>query len=154
MTKVEAKQATCTEDGNVEYWFCEECDQYFSDENGTSLITEEQTIIKATGHKFENGTCSVCGDADLSISPESPPLPKIHPAPQIHPIQRTPQPRGLLQSGRFIEPADSSDPEDSSIRKHRQKPATTAPFGCTACCSLLCGGGLAAVIIMKKRPKG
>ena len=69
LTKVEAKQATCTEDGNVEYWFCEECDQYFSDENGTSLITEEQTIIKATGHKFENGTCSVCGDADPEYKP-------------------------------------------------------------------------------------
>ena len=34
---------TSTKDGNVEYWYCEECHKYFSDENGENEITE--TVI-------------------------------------------------------------------------------------------------------------
>lgn len=47
--KVEAKAPTATEPGNIEYWYCEQCDQYFADESLTELITQEQTVLAATG---------------------------------------------------------------------------------------------------------
>ena len=49
--KVEAKDATATEDGNIEYWYCAACGKYFKDEALTEEITEEDTVIPATGEK-------------------------------------------------------------------------------------------------------
>ncbi|MCM1209672.1 MAG: hypothetical protein NC309_12185, partial [Ruminococcus sp.] len=48
-TKTEAKDATETEAGNIEYWHCSVCDKYFSDEALTTEITEADTVIPATG---------------------------------------------------------------------------------------------------------
>lgn len=42
-----AKAATCTEDGNDEYWYCTECGKYYTDSNASNQITIEDTIIKA-----------------------------------------------------------------------------------------------------------
>lgn len=39
LTKVEAKAATATEDGNIEYYKCEGCGKYFKDAEGTQEIT-------------------------------------------------------------------------------------------------------------------
>ena len=47
--KVEAKDATETEDGNIEYWYCKTCGKYFADEALTKEITKEDTVVKATG---------------------------------------------------------------------------------------------------------
>ncbi len=49
--KVEAKDATATEDGNIEYWYCEACGKYFKDEALTEEISKEDTVIPATGEK-------------------------------------------------------------------------------------------------------
>ena len=48
--KTEAKAATCTEDGNIAYWYCDVCNKYFSDEALTQSITKGETVVKATGH--------------------------------------------------------------------------------------------------------
>ena len=76
MTKTDAKEPTCSEDGNIAYWYCSVCNKYFSDENGTTEITLDDTVIKAhhtmtkTDAKeptcTEEGnneyyTCSACG---------------------------------------------------------------------------------------------
>ena len=77
LTKTEAKEPTCTEAGNSEYWTCSVCGKYFSDENGTTEIEKDSWIINATGHTLtktastkptcteagnsEYWTCSVCG---------------------------------------------------------------------------------------------
>ena len=45
---VEEKDVDCVTDGNKEYWYCESCKKYYSDENGN--IEEENVTIKATGH--------------------------------------------------------------------------------------------------------
>ena len=45
------KQASCTENGNIEYQTCNACGKYFSDEACTNEITAEDTVIKAEGHK-------------------------------------------------------------------------------------------------------
>ena len=76
MTKTDAKAATCTEDGNIAYWYCSVCNKYFSDENGTTEITLPDTVVKAHHTMTKTDakeptctaegnnayyTCSVCG---------------------------------------------------------------------------------------------
>ena len=53
ITHTPAKVATCTEDGNIAYWYCDGCGKYFKDANATEEITLKETIIKATGHTEE-----------------------------------------------------------------------------------------------------
>ena len=64
LKKTDAKEATCTEDGNIEYWFCETCGKYFSNENAETEIQLADTVMEATGHSYENGKCTVCGEID------------------------------------------------------------------------------------------
>ena len=51
LTKVPAKDATCTEDGNIEYYQCSDptCGKLYKDAAGTKEITKDDTVIKA-GH--------------------------------------------------------------------------------------------------------
>ena len=55
LTKTEAKAATCTENGNKEYWTCEHCGKYFlsDDTNPETATAVEQleTILPALKHK-------------------------------------------------------------------------------------------------------
>lgn len=55
LSKVEVKEPTCEEDGNIEYWICDGCGRYFSDEEGTVEINAEDTIIPG-GHDWDEGT--------------------------------------------------------------------------------------------------
>lgn len=64
LIKTEAKAATCTEKGNAAYWTCESCGKIFDDENATTEIQLADTVIKANGHSYENGKCTVCGATD------------------------------------------------------------------------------------------
>lgn len=50
--KVERKDPTCTEKGNIEYWYCEACRKYFQDEALTKELKQEETILPATGHNL------------------------------------------------------------------------------------------------------
>ena len=54
LIKRERIDPTCTEDGVNEYWICLLCNRLFSDQNGNIAI-DAPTIIKATGHKYNNG---------------------------------------------------------------------------------------------------
>ena len=76
MTATPAVDATCTKDGNEAYWYCSDCEKYFSDEVGATVIELEDTVVSKTGHtvvvdpakqptKTETGLtegshCSVC----------------------------------------------------------------------------------------------
>ena len=55
LTKVDAKDATCFESGNKEYWTCEHCGKYFlsDDSNSETAKTVElsETVIPALNHK-------------------------------------------------------------------------------------------------------
>lgn len=42
---VVAKDATTSEEGNIEYWYCEACEKYFSDADAKNGITQAQTVI-------------------------------------------------------------------------------------------------------------
>ena len=63
------KEATCTEAGNIAYWYCESCGKYFADESGTNEITLEKTVVPVKEHNYENGICTVCGDKDPNYVP-------------------------------------------------------------------------------------
>ena len=52
LIKVEAKDATCTTDGNITYWTNSDHNKFYSDEAGKNEISQEATIVKATGHKW------------------------------------------------------------------------------------------------------
>ncbi|MBQ9973582.1 MAG: right-handed parallel beta-helix repeat-containing protein, partial [Oscillospiraceae bacterium] len=45
---VEAKDATCTEAGNIEYWTCADCGNYFSDSEGQTPIIEVEIPAEHT----------------------------------------------------------------------------------------------------------
>ena len=55
LTKTEAKAATCTKDGNKEYWICEHCKKYFlSDDTNPATATaveQSECMIPAIQHK-------------------------------------------------------------------------------------------------------
>ena len=77
LMKVDARKATCTEDGNKEYYVCSSCKKLFADADIGKEINKEDTVVKATGHKVvkdsavpatttttglsEGSHCSVCG---------------------------------------------------------------------------------------------
>ncbi|MBR3894198.1 MAG: InlB B-repeat-containing protein [Clostridia bacterium] len=45
-----AKEPTCTEDGQIEFWYCELCGRIYSDEDCNTQISRQETIVSATGH--------------------------------------------------------------------------------------------------------
>ena len=72
LTKVEAKAATCTENGNKEYWTCEHCGKYFlSDDTNpetAKAVELSETVIPAS-HKLtkveaKDATCTEDGNKE------------------------------------------------------------------------------------------
>ncbi|MBR3243398.1 MAG: hypothetical protein IKF90_11995 [Parasporobacterium sp.] len=49
-----AAVATCTTDGNIEYWARKTWGKLFWDEAGTNEITLADTVVAATGNKASN----------------------------------------------------------------------------------------------------
>ena len=70
LTKTEAKEPTCTEAGNKEYWTCKSCGSLFRDEVGSAEIKLEDVVIPATGHHYVNGYCTECGHRDPDYRPD------------------------------------------------------------------------------------
>lgn len=70
LTRVERKDATCTEAGNIEHYTCNGCSEIFADEDGINAIPD--ATIAPLGHKLSDGftndgeyhwrTCSVCNE--------------------------------------------------------------------------------------------
>jgi hypothetical protein len=55
----ESVAATCSTDGNIEYWECNLCHKSFSDELLTQGVST--LVVSATGHKYgENDKCTMC----------------------------------------------------------------------------------------------
>lgn len=68
MKAVAAKAPTCTKDGNAAYWVCEDCG-LLMDADGNVL--KSVPVSPATGHKYQNGVCTVCGAAEDASVPET-----------------------------------------------------------------------------------
>ncbi|MBE6124977.1 MAG: cell wall-binding repeat-containing protein [Erysipelotrichaceae bacterium] len=54
LNHIEAKDPTCTEPGNIEYWTCSKCGRFFSDAEAKNEIDEANTVVKALGHNYSN----------------------------------------------------------------------------------------------------
>lgn len=50
----QAKNATCTESGNIEYWYCNVCEKYFRDANCTTEIQKADVFVKPMGHDWNS----------------------------------------------------------------------------------------------------
>ena len=58
-THHESVDAACTVDGNIEYWECNLCHKFFSDEQMTQEVSN--LVVSATGHEYdENDKCTKC----------------------------------------------------------------------------------------------
>lgn len=64
-------EVTCTEAGNLEYWYCEDCRMYFSDAQGTTYVElpegmydyEAYLHTPAWGHSYDElCVCENCGE--------------------------------------------------------------------------------------------
>ena len=59
---VGAKDPTCTENGNIEHWYCETCEQVWQDAALTQLTNHKNVIIGALGHDVsEEYACDETG---------------------------------------------------------------------------------------------
>ena len=69
---VVAKDATTSEEGNIEYWYCEACEKYFSDADAKNKITQAQTVIpkrQSSGSGYSYYTIKATAGAGGSIAP-------------------------------------------------------------------------------------
>ncbi len=58
LTAVNAKEASCTVDGNIAYWKCDLCSKYFSNAQATNEVSISDVVIKASGHTYSTGQWS------------------------------------------------------------------------------------------------
>lgn len=56
---IEAKSATTEANGNIEYWYCEDCGKYYSDKGGKNEIKSSDTVIT----KLTNSSAPQTGDS-------------------------------------------------------------------------------------------
>lgn len=71
LKKVPSKAATCTEEGNIEHWYCSGCGNYYTDSKGTSKTTHAKVTTKKADHDYywvadevanvHYEKCRVCG---------------------------------------------------------------------------------------------
>ncbi len=69
---IDAKAATAAGEGNIEYWYCEACEKYFSDADAKNEITQAQTVIpkrQSSGSNYSYYTIKATAGAGGSISP-------------------------------------------------------------------------------------
>ena len=62
---VEAKDATCTENGNIAYWTCSDCGSAWADEALTLVTNRMSVVVPATGHAYDDcldADCNLCGE--------------------------------------------------------------------------------------------
>ena len=74
---IDAKDATVAAEGNIEYWYCEDCDKYFSDAAAAKEITKADTVT-------------------AKLPKTTSPQPIVEPRPTAQP-QQTAQPQPTVQ---------------------------------------------------------
>ena len=56
ISKVDAKANSCTEDGNIEYYICQDCKHIFLDKDATQPATLDDVLLAKTGHSYGEPT--------------------------------------------------------------------------------------------------
>lgn len=85
MKAVSAGEATCLDEGNIAYWYCDECGKYFRDADGKQEVTLSDTVVAAKGHSYgawqivtvattsatgiKKHECTVCGKVETASIP-------------------------------------------------------------------------------------
>jgi LPXTG-motif cell wall-anchored protein len=77
LTKTDAVAASCEADGNIEYWTCDYCKTLYSDEDGKTVISSEDTVLPKLGHQVAEGLASdanthwnTCDRCDAKLNEE------------------------------------------------------------------------------------
>ena len=65
---IDAKAATKTAEGNIEYWYCEGCNKYYSDKDGTKEIKKADTVTAKLPGDPKSPRTSNASDLALWIS--------------------------------------------------------------------------------------
>ena len=68
LMKVDAKQPTTSEDGNIEYWYCPECEIYYGDSDGLKVLDEKEVILPRLSEIEGNDDENVQDDKEIYIS--------------------------------------------------------------------------------------
>ncbi|MBR4038875.1 MAG: LPXTG cell wall anchor domain-containing protein [Clostridia bacterium] len=70
-THHERSEPTCTENGNIEYWYCSDCENLYSDAGMTEQIEQESNVIlpatnhaSKTHHERSEPTCTTDGNIE------------------------------------------------------------------------------------------
>ena len=61
MTHFDARESSCSKEGNIEYYSCSTCEKLYKDEDGNEEILRKDSIITKKAHKYENEICTDCG---------------------------------------------------------------------------------------------
>lgn len=58
LTKTEAKAATCTAAGNIEYYYCSGCSRYYKDSAATEPVASSDVTVSALDHSYTKADCT------------------------------------------------------------------------------------------------
>ena len=64
MLVVQEKLPTCTEAGYKACYQCQSCKKLYLDKAGTEETMVEEITLPPTGHQYQDGICTVCGEID------------------------------------------------------------------------------------------
>ncbi len=118
--KVDAVEPTETENGNIDYWHCERCGKYFADEDLQNEITEDQTVVEATG-------TTTTPEPDVTPEPEVTEKPDVTPEPEVtEKPDVTPEPEVTEKPDASEEPEVTEKPDASEEPDASEKPEITA----------------------------
>ena len=83
---VDAKAATCGENGNVAYWYCSDCGSAWLDAACTIMTNLRSVTLPATGHADENGDykCDNCSTKMLPADGEALTIPQALAIAKLH----------------------------------------------------------------------
>lgn len=59
---VDAKAAAVDTEGNIEYWYCKDCNKYFADKDGNKEISKADTVIAGLTKTDDNAQSPKTGD--------------------------------------------------------------------------------------------
>ncbi len=83
---VDAKAATCTVNGNVEYWYCSDCGYAWADEALTQVTNQMSIVVPSNGHADDNGDfkCDACSTKMLPADGEALTIPQALAIAKLH----------------------------------------------------------------------
>lgn len=115
---VEAKSATTEETGNIEYWFCADCDKYYSDKDGNTEIAKAAITVEKLGSPSNHPTP---GETDNT---EDEPSDETEAPGETDEAEDEP-------SDETVTPANTDDtedtPSDETVTTEKRDETTTSP---------------------------